>query len=289
MSLTVEPWRGDPAPLLDLARSVGWEWSESRARRTERLRPGMTWLARDAAGAPVGAVSLHVYGDAGRGPLGWLSGMIVRPERQRGGVGRALLGPALAFAKEHGAVSVGLDATPSGRPLYEREGFRVAGEDPRWQRDPSQPPLPPSAPQGPISVYPISSCEIMELHAYDAARFGANRSGVLADAMAYRPQQCFVAFDRASGRIAGHVLAQERGIGPLVADTPHAAEWLLFAAERAGAAPVVHFPAENEAARRVLERAGYAPGGASCARMVLGADLPGEKAAVYALAGWGLG
>lgn len=288
MSVTVESWDEDPAPLLDLARAVGWEWSEARARRVQRIRPAMTWLARED-GALAGTVSMLVYGDAGAGPLGWLCGMVVHPDHQRKGVGRALLGPALAFAREHGAATVGLDATPAGRPVYARQGFRAVAEDARWHRDPARPPAPPSAPQGPISVYPISSCEIMELHAYDAARFGANRAGVLADPMAERPHHCFVAFDRRRGAIVGHVLSQEKGIGPLVADTPHAAEWLLYAAEMAGAAPVVHVPGANPAAQAVLARAGYAPSGIACARMVLGPDLPGKASTIFGLAAWGLG
>ena len=286
--VAVEPWTDDPAPLIALARAVGWEWSEARARRVQRIRPGMTWLAR-VDGDLAGTVSLLVYGDAGAGPLAWLCGMVVHPDHQRKGVGAALLGPALELAREHDAATVGLDATPAGRPLYERHGFRAVAEDPRWHRDPAAPPIPPSAPQGPISVYPISSCEIMELHAYDAARFGANRAGVLAEPMAERPHHCFVAFDRRTGAVAGHVLTQEKSVGPLVADTPHAAEWLLYAAEMAGAPPVAFLPGQNPAAQAVFARAGYAPSGNACARMVLGADLPGKPPAIHALAGWGLG
>jgi GNAT superfamily N-acetyltransferase len=288
VAVTVEPWREDPAPLMSLARAVGWEWSEARARRAQRVKPGMTWLAH-ADGALAGTVSVFVYGDAGAGPLAWLCGMVVHPDHQKKGVGRALMGPALAFAREHGALVIGLDATPAGRPVYERHGFRALAEDPRWHRDPARAPVPPSAPQGPISVYPISSCEIMELHAYDAARFGANRAGVLAEPMADRPQHCFVAFDRKTGAVVGHVLSQEKGIGPLVADTPHAAEWLLYAAEMAGAVPVAHLPGLNPAAQKVFARAGYAPSGNACTRMVLGGDLPGRPETTYALAGWGWG
>lgn len=288
MSIQVERWDEDVAPLLELARGVGWEWSEARARRTQRIRPAQTWLAREGQ-ETVGTVCCFVYGDAGSGPLAWVAGMIVRPDRQGQGVGRRLVEAALAFAQEHGAASVGLDATPAGRAVYERLGFRAVAEDPRWARPAEAPPVPPSAPQGPIAVYPISSCEVMELHAYDAARFGANRAGVLAEPMAERPHQCFVAFERAGGRIVGHVLTQERSLGPLVADTPHAAEWLLFAAEMAGAPRVAFLPGLNPAARRVFQRAGYAPEGPACVRMALGADLPGRREAVQALAGWGLG
>lgn len=288
MRLDVGPWdEDDPQPLLELARSVGWTWSEARARRAQRLRPARTWLAREGEDV-VGTASCLVYGDAGEGALAWVGGMIARPDRQRRGVGAALLEAALGYAREHGAVSVGLDATPSGEPLYRRLGFRLVAMDPRWER-PEGPPVPPSAPQGPIAVYPISSCEIMELHAYDAARFGANRGRVLAEPMAERPHQCFVAFDRKTGAVAGHVLTQENAVGPLVADTPHAAEWLLYAAEMAGAARQAYLPGQNPHAQRTFARAGYVDQQHACARMVLGKDLPGRHETVHAIAGWGLG
>lgn len=46
------------------------------------------------------------------------------PEYERKGIGSALLKEGLQEAEEDG-VSVYLGATPAGRPLYERNGFRV--------------------------------------------------------------------------------------------------------------------------------------------------------------------
>jgi GNAT superfamily N-acetyltransferase len=50
--------------------------------------------------------------------------MVLVDEEARGrGVGTALVRHALSFAEKHGAMSVRLDATPLGKPLYERLGF----------------------------------------------------------------------------------------------------------------------------------------------------------------------
>lgn len=289
MDYEVAPWDEDPAPLIALSRAVGWEWSEARALRAQRLKPATTLLARvPGSGEVVGTVTCLLYGDAGHGSVGWVSGMIVHPEHQRRGVGRGLMDRLLAWTGEQGVSALGLEATVAGRPVYERAGFRVVAEDPRWERG-EGPPVPPSAPQGPISIYPISSCEVMELAAYDTARFGARRTHLLAEPMGERPDQAFVAFDRATGKIVGHVQTQERNLGPLVADTPHAASWLLYAAEMAGAPRVAFLPGDNPEAARVFARAGYAPSGVSCARMVLGKDLPMDWTRIHALAGWGLG
>lgn len=288
MDVEVAPWEGDAETLVGLARSVGWAWSEARARRTQRLAPARAWVAREA-GHAVGTISCHVYPDAGRGAFAWVAGMAVRPERRGRGVGARLLDAALAFARENGARSVGLDATPAGEAACRKAGFRVVARDPRLVRDPAAPPVPPAARMGDFSIYPISSCEVMELLAYDAARFGASRATLLAEAMALRPQQCFVAFDRARGNIVGHVLAQEQVLGPLVADTPRAARWLLYAAEMAGAPRAAHVSGLQPGLDEVFAQAGWAEDGSACARMVLGDDPPQEVGAIYALAGWGLG
>jgi GNAT superfamily N-acetyltransferase len=52
--------------------------------------------------------------------------MIVVPESQRRGIGSAILAPLLERAA--GRTIVTLVATPAGRPLYERFGFRPESE-----------------------------------------------------------------------------------------------------------------------------------------------------------------
>ncbi|HVM46365.1 MAG TPA: hypothetical protein VM582_10565, partial [Candidatus Thermoplasmatota archaeon] len=201
-----------------------------------------------------------------------------------------LLRRALAFAKERGARVVGLDATPEARPLYEAEGFRPAwGESALWTRAPDAPRGgPPRSPSGEHAIYPVSPAEIMELVQYDAPRFGAGRGRYLAALMGERPHQAFVAVHRKTGAFAGHALAHEGRVGPLVADTPAAAEWLLHALGSAGAAPRAIVPAWNADAERVFAAAGYAKGRPHV-RMALGGPLPGRPETAYALGAWALG
>ncbi len=60
-------------------------------------------------------------------PTGWVHNIVVRPDRQRAGLGAALTEAAIAWLHAHGVDTVLLLATDAGRPVYERLGF-VAGE-----------------------------------------------------------------------------------------------------------------------------------------------------------------
>lgn len=89
---------------------------------------------------------LHVYGveedgalvsglfafDHGDDCSAWL---VATGERSRGrGLAGALMGHALADARERGRTTATLQATDLGRPVYERLGFRSLGEIELWER-----------------------------------------------------------------------------------------------------------------------------------------------------------
>lgn len=126
----------------------------------------------------------------------------------------------------------------------------------RWER-PAGAPRPEPGPSGRYAIYPVSAAEIMELAAYDRPRWGANRLPELAALMADRPHQAFVAVDRATKAFAGCGFARRDGIGPLMADAPEAAAWLLHAIEGAGAAARLRSHDADPAAARALVAAGY--------------------------------
>jgi GNAT superfamily N-acetyltransferase len=55
--------------------------------------------------------------------------MYVEPELRNAGLGRALLGAAVAFARERGVDGVALWSSERSTPFYERAGF----EPGRWR------------------------------------------------------------------------------------------------------------------------------------------------------------
>lgn len=297
---------------LGLARAVGWQYTRASFARSLLVADGQ-WTARGDDGAAVGMVTCVTW-DA----LAWIGSMVVPPTLQRRGLGRALLRTAIVYAEGCGVRTLGLDATPPGRALYESEGFRPEwGESAIWARAPSgerearggrgegagtdegtasspssspQAVPPPSslAPASLHAVYPVSPAEIMELLAYDKPRFGAGRGRYLGALMAEEPHRSFVAISRKTGTFEGHGFANDRTIGPIFADAPEAAAQLLRALETADAPPRAIVPAWNPHAERVFAAAGYARGRA-CTRMVRGAPLGGRPETMYAIGAWALG
>ncbi|HET6405793.1 MAG TPA: GNAT family N-acetyltransferase [Candidatus Thermoplasmatota archaeon] len=267
---------------LALARPEGWTWTPRSVARVLAMQPDGAFTARDAQGAPLGIVTCVVWDK-----LAWIGSMVVATHARRRGVARALLRRAIAHAEARGATSIGADATPEARPLYEGEGFVPTwGESALWTREGAPRAQPP--PTSAWAIYPVSPAEIMELLAYDAPRFGAGRGRHLAHLMGEEPHRSFVAVHRKSGAFEGHGFAHERGIGPLVADAPESAAQLLRALETARAPPRAIVPAWNPRAEALFAAAGYTKGRARL-RMVRGAPLPGRPEAVYAVGAWALG
>lgn len=91
-------------------------------------QPGAVLLvARDSAGEHVG----HVRLDAGRGGAWYLSMLTVRPDRQDGGLGRAVLEAAEAYAIFHGARTLRMSVLHPREALiawYGRRGYAATGE-----------------------------------------------------------------------------------------------------------------------------------------------------------------
>jgi hypothetical protein len=96
---------------------------------------------------------------------------------------------------------------------------------------------------------------------YDAGRFGARRSEVLTSYYQAFPDRTFVARN-SQGIITGYIIAQNRRLGPWLADTPEIAESLLQQALHLAfsPSPMVIIPEYNQAARSLLTRVGFMPG-----------------------------
>lgn len=79
------------------------------------------FLARDAAGVPIGTARLLPEGRIGR--------MAVLASWRRSGVGRALLSAAVETARARGDSRLYLHAQVHSIPFYESLGFSVCGEE----------------------------------------------------------------------------------------------------------------------------------------------------------------
>ena len=76
----------------------------------------------------VGTVATMVYEDG----LAWIGMVVVDPEHRGRGLGTALLERAIRHLDSRGIRCMKLDATPYGKPLYEKFGFVSEYEIERW-------------------------------------------------------------------------------------------------------------------------------------------------------------
>ncbi|MBX9595354.1 MAG: GNAT family N-acetyltransferase, partial [Roseomonas sp.] len=146
-------------------------------------------LAASAATLPCGA------------DLAWISMVLVRPDRRREGLATQLM----RWAIDHAArPCLMLDATPAGREVYRRLGFRDVFGFARW----TLPALPHGDAMRPLAhgdaMRPLAEADwdwILPLHDHV---FGAPRAALLRGFAQRLPEAAFVAPDR-----SGFVLARD--------------------------------------------------------------------------------
>jgi GNAT superfamily N-acetyltransferase len=121
----------DDLPFADSLRALaGWN---------QTLRDWQRFLARAPDGCfvaqwdttPIGTVTTICYGS----DLAWIGMMLVHPDFRGRGAGTALMRHALVHLNNRGIRCIKLDATPLGRSIYERLGFRAQWALTRWQRN----------------------------------------------------------------------------------------------------------------------------------------------------------
>ncbi len=218
----------------------------------------------------------------GYGPgLAWIGMVLVRPDLRRQGLATRLMGWAMDSLQGAGIASLALAATPAGRPVYARLGFRDAGGFARWLLPA---PLPTEAG---VAVRPLREEDWPAVLALDLAGFGAPREALLRGFAGRLPAAAWVA--EAGGRIRGAILGRDGlrhpGLGPLWASDAATARALLAAARHALPEAAVldlgdHVPGLGDwlAAQGALQQRPFT-------RMVLGADLPGAAAVYQAASG----
>lgn len=215
---------GDLAAMHGLVRQMSWP---HRAEDCAQLLAfGAGTVAVDESGLTVGVGLRWSFGR----DVGTIGLVLVAPDRQGRGIGRALMQALIA---DSGSRALMLNATAEGLPLYEKLGFVSTGfiqqHQGRLTEEPALPPTPA------VPVRRAVPADHAALCALDAAAFGADRSALvsrlLADGDAWM-------VDRA-GRPAGFAVLRTFGrgaiIGPIVA--PGEDEAIALAGAAAKAAP----------------------------------------------------
>src|SRR6185503_8547742 len=175
---------------LRLCRASGWNQREEDWREMLRSNPG-GFVAAVVDGRVVGTGGAVRYG-AG---LAWICMILVDPESRSQGLGTRIMEEVLR--RLEGAPAVGLDATPGGRLVYVKLGFRDARALARFE---ARTRVAPPAPASPLR--PLTAADLPEVLAWDREAFGADRGAVLRWAVAQAAEYAWCA--TAGGRLEGY-------------------------------------------------------------------------------------
>ncbi len=241
-------------------------------RIIRRLQPGGAFLAHDR-GTTAGVVFSLMYPDfAYVGPLG------VNPDFQRQGIGFILMERVLEWLDGQGVTRVALDASPRGQSIYERLGFVPFDRVNIFQRQIGERTFRP-----PYGVQRLSLQDLDLVTPADKRIFGTDRSGLLRELVREYSQRAFF-LKGEGGNINGYLIAQEKSIGPWIANKKADAESLLRAALSLtfGDGPLtVIVPDDNPEAIPLLQHYGFEKVRA-LRHMVKGSTKPaGKRGNVY--------
>jgi GNAT superfamily N-acetyltransferase len=162
----------------------------------------------------------------------WISMVLVTAARRRQGLARWLLRDCIERLTRRQLVPV-LDATPAGRSVYSGLGFRDAWSMRRLVG----------------LVGRAAPADWLQIIAYDAAVFGADRGALLRRLAGRLPQAALIA--ERQGRLVGFLLGRDgrvmNQLGPLAAESDQVARALLARACAAVALPLAVDVADRHA------------------------------------------
>lgn len=192
------------------------------------------------------------------GAFAWISMVLVTAAERRQGLARWLLQRCVEELCARHLVPV-LDATPAGRVVYLRLGFRdhwtlhrVTSLSPR---------MPPQKPISSAILRPITPADWPRIIAYDAKVFGAERGFLLRSLASRQPNVALIAEEHRG--LTGYLLSRDgrvmNQLGPVVAENESIAADLLDQAIRMLSPPfAVDVPDHQTRLTDWLKRIGFA-------------------------------
>lgn len=209
-----------------LSATAGWNQRAEDWRMLLRLAPGGAFVAE----ADEGVVGTAIAIDYGR--FAWIAMMLVDPAWRGRGLGARLLEAALEAVPAGRPVR--LDATPLGRPLYERHGF--ADEAVLTRHTAGRPLPPPPEDAGHRRTRPLTDADMPRLLEVDGHLFAGSRGAVLEWARAGAPEYAHIVADGNGPQYClgrqGRLFDQ---IGPVAASSLASAQSLVHASLAAAA------------------------------------------------------
>lgn len=272
----------DVAAAFRLSRAVGWNQTEADWRFLLEENPRRFVVAvRDSA--VVGTGGAACYGKR----LAWVCMILVDAAES----GRGVAGKIVTAVLERVAdmQTVGLDATPSGRPVYERLGFVAASPLARVGGSV----LDASSAGGRAETRPVEARDLETIVALDPEAFGADRSRAFR--WAYEKAPALAWCVKHQNAIVGYSFGREGDrvvhVGPVVAQDAAMARALVAtaAAAAAGRALVLDVPTAAPGWAAALQDLGLREQRPFTRMYRAGAAPPGRPDLVFAAFGPELG
>jgi len=210
MSLIIRSMRPeDVRHGMSLSTSEGWNQTENDWRLLIE-NPGNICIQAEVHGKVIGTTAAINYA----GEEAWIGMVLVDKDHRGRGVSKALL--TGIFQKLSTYPSIKLDATPAGRPVYQKFGFRDEYQIARMVRThPNNLPLQENV----DDIEPVQTKDTEEIIALDKMVFGVERRQLIEYLIKEYPAKAWLI--KRNNRIAGFVLGRDGNrfhhIGPLVA------------------------------------------------------------------------
>jgi ribosomal protein S18 acetylase RimI-like enzyme len=284
-SLLIRAMRQSDLLFADSLRVLaGWNQTMADWRRFLAMQPQGCFLA-EWDDAPAGTATTTVYGP----DLAWIGMVLVHPEFRRRGIGRALLLKCLEHLRDCHVRCIKLDATPEGRPVYEKLGFKDEWTFRRWEGEVIAPVV--DVPDSHIRAW--EQADAIRFDPYDTRAFGASRRNLII-ALTKESHRALT-FELLPGRPTGFGLlrpgARACYLGPISALSPEHGIALIEALTAQATSPGMYWdiPDLNVAATGWAERHGFRVQ-RNLTRMWLGDNCAtGNPLVQFALAGPELG
>lgn len=244
----------DLAAADEIRKHEGWNQTLTDWKRLIEHQPDGCFAAIQQEQL-VGTVSTTVHD----GQLAWIGMMLVDHRQRRQGIGTTLMQTALDYLHGQSVPCVKLDATPQGRPVYLKLGFREESQIQRWAREATSPSAAANALDTTLWLCGDEAVAAWsEVQACDVTAFGVDRSKwCLALARDSR-----VVLERSpDGLAVGMVRDGSRAhyIGPIIGNSPHAARRVIQHLSILSGPAFWDIPTDNKVARQEAESLGFTP------------------------------
>lgn len=265
---------------LRLKEIAGWNQTATDWKRFLDARPQGCFVA-EVDGRVCGTVATISFENR----FAWVGMVLVDPEYRSRGIGTALLKQAIRHLDDSDVSTIKLDATPQGRPLYEKLGFVPEYEIERWTLARTSVKNKKASEVAP----PLSTDLLRVIFETDRQVFGADRTSLLKSLHYEAPEFTNTVF--AAGVIQGYALGRRGAfadhLGPWMSNNHDAARQLLqtFVARSTRQSLIIDWIKANKVAGRLLESFGFSYS-RGLTRMYRGANrFPGRPDLLCAILG----